>query len=128
MAGSKGDKYYDIFLDYSVWLKSLQGQHILHEDCFKLLSWIDSLGSIKLAADKSEISYRKAWNLINKSEKLLGFNLVVKQRGGKDGGHTGLSPEGQNLVNAYMDLKKDINLSIKKVTKKFFHKLNQKEN
>jgi molybdate transport system regulatory protein len=125
MAGSKGDKYYDVFLDYALWLKTIENKKILNQDGFILLIWIKKLGSIKLAANEIQISYRKAWNLINKSEKILGFKLVIKHRGGKDGGHTGLSPEGENLVNAYSDLKSDIDSSIKKVTKNFFHQLNQ---
>jgi molybdate transport system regulatory protein len=126
MAGSKGDKYYDIFLDFSIWLKNINNQEIVSEGCLILLSEIHNLGSIKLAAEKLGISYRKAWNMIADSESLLGFKLVEKIRGGKEGGHTSLSTEGENLINAYLELKEDIGLSIKKITKKFFHKINQK--
>jgi molybdate transport repressor ModE-like protein len=127
MAGSKGDKYYDVFLEYEIWLKTIKDQVIMNEDCLMLLGQIKALGSIKLAAEKNKISYRKAWDIIEKSENILGFKLVEKQRGGKDGGHTGLSSDGENLVNAYNELKNDIDLSIKKITKKFFHKINLKE-
>jgi molybdate transport system regulatory protein len=125
MAGSQGDKYYDVFLDYSLWLKNIGNKEIMDEDCLLLLLGIKKLGSIKQAAEEIEISYRKAWNVISKAEKMLGFGLVVKHRGGKLGGYTSLSPEGENLVNAYCSLKTDINKSIKRVTREFFHKLNQ---
>jgi molybdate transport repressor ModE-like protein len=125
MAGSKGDKYYDIFLDYSLYLKTIENMGIMDESDFLLLKEIGKMGSIKLASEKVQISYRKAWNIIDNSEKLLGFKLVEKSRGGKDGGHTTLSPEGKNLVGAYLELKEEINHSIKKITQKFFHTINQ---
>jgi molybdate transport system regulatory protein len=126
MAGSKGDKYYNVFLDYRLWLKTIENEGIMGEGCFSLLLEIKSTGSLKDAAEKLEVSYRKAWGIIRKSENFLGFKLVDKQRGGKDGGHSFLTDEGLNLVQAYLELKDDINESIKKVTKKFFHKINHK--
>jgi molybdate transport system regulatory protein len=127
MAGSRGDRYYNIFLDYSLWFKTIDNHLIMKEDCFMLILKIRELGSIALASESFGISYRKAWNLIKKSENLLGFSLVKKHRGGKDGGHTELSPEGNNLVNAYIELKENIGQSIKNITKKFFNKINQKD-
>jgi len=124
MAGSQGDKYYNVFLDYALWLKTPENKKIMEEDCFLLLQEIRKLGSIKLAAENIRISYRKAWNIITKSEKILGFNLVEKHRGGKHGGHTSLSIEGEDLVNGYFSLRNEINDSIKKITKLFFNRLN----
>lgn len=126
MAGSKGDKYYNVFLDFSIWLKSIDDQVIVNEKSLILLLEIKKLGSIKLAAGKLGFSYRKAWNMIEESESFIGFKLVEKTRGGKDGGHTSLSPEGENLIGAYVELKEEINFAIKKVTKKFFNKINLK--
>lgn len=125
MAGSRGDKYYDVFLDYRVWLKTVNDEGIMGEGCIGLLQDIKNSGSLKLAADKQEMSYRKAWGIIRKSEELLGFKLVDKQRGGKDGGHSYLTAEGKDLVSAFNELKTEFDLSIKKITKKFFHKINK---
>ncbi len=126
MAGSKGDKYYNVFLDYRLWLKTISNEGIMGEGCFSLLLEIKNSGSLKEAAEKLEVSYRKAWGIIRKSENMLGFKLVDKQRGGKDGGHSFLTEEGANLMQAYQELKDDIDESIKKVTKKFFHRINHK--
>ncbi|MDF1550895.1 MAG: LysR family transcriptional regulator [Bacteroidales bacterium] len=125
MAGSRGDKYYDVFLDYRVWLKTVNNEGIMGEGCFGLLKDIKLSGSLKQAADKQEMSYRKAWGIVRKSEDLLGFKLVDKQRGGKDGGHSYLTPEGEDLISAYEELRDDITQSIKRVTKKFFNKINK---
>ncbi len=125
MAGSHGDKYYDVFLDYRIWLKTVNEEGIMGEGCIGLLKDIKKSGSLKLAADKQEMSYRKAWGIIRNSEGILGFKLVDKQRGGKDGGHSCLTSEGEDLVMAFDELKSEINESIKKITKKFFNKINQ---
>jgi molybdate transport system regulatory protein len=125
MAGSKGDKYYNVFMDYRIWLKTIGDKGIMGEGCIGLLNDIKLSGSLKQAADKQEMSYRKAWGIIRRSEEMLGFKLVKKHRGGKDGGHSYLTSEGENLVEAFGELKTDINRSIKKVTKKFFNKINK---
>jgi molybdate transport system regulatory protein len=126
MAGSKGDKYYNVFLDYRLWLKTIENFGIMGDGCFSLLIEIKNSGSLKEAAEKMDVSYRKAWGIIKKSENMLGFKLVDKKRGGKDGGHSELTEEGMNLIQAYNELKADIDDSIKKVTQKFFHRINHK--
>ena len=125
MAGSVGDKYYDVFLKYRLWLCTKEGDGILGEGRLLLLKEIDVTGSLKSAADNLKISYRKAWGNIKESEELLGFKLVEKQRGGKDGGNSQLSPEGRMLLEAYYELKEDFDQSIKKITKKFFNRINK---
>ena len=125
MAGSIGDKYYDIFLKYRLWLCNQEGEGILGEGRLALLKEIDSTGSLKSASDNLKISYRKAWGNIKEAEERLGFKLVIKQRGGKDGGNSQLSLEGKQLLAAYYELRADFDLSIKKITKKFFNKINK---
>ena len=61
MAGPKGSKYFDIFLNYQVWLekRSMAGQ--VSDDLVSLLRHIQTKGSLKAAANEMDISYRKAW-------------------------------------------------------------------
>ncbi len=128
MAGSQGDKYYDVFLKYRLWLSTKDGIGILGEGRLALLKEIDKTGSLKAAADNLSISYRKAWGNIKHAEEMLGFVLVEKHRGGKSGGKSQLTDEGRNLLNAYDELKEDFETSIKEITRKFFRKINKKEN
>ncbi|TAL30373.1 MAG: LysR family transcriptional regulator [Spirochaetes bacterium] len=46
---------------------------------FELLRLIDSLGSLKLAAEKMGISYRAAWGKIKKTEEVVGKELLHKE-------------------------------------------------
>ena len=81
--------------------------------------------SIVAAAAAMNISYRKAWGMINKVETKLGFQLVIKQRGGSDGGFTTLSTEGYELLQGYKELISHFDKSINDITKRFFHKINK---
>jgi molybdate transport system regulatory protein len=124
MAGSKGSKYYDIFLKFKVWLENTKGQGILGDGKFELLEMIDKHGSLSAAADKMGISYRKAWGNVREAEEKLGFMLVEKHRGGAQGGNSVLTPEGKKLVEAYKELLAEFDDAIHLITKKFFNKLN----
>lgn len=127
MAGPKGSKYYDIFLKNKVWLESVEGNEVISEKLLKLLKLIKETSSLKASAEKLCISYRKAWGDLKDSEEKLGFSLVEKTRGGEHGGQSELTEEGVELIEAYSELVSDINSSIKKVTKKFFHSINKPE-
>jgi len=127
MAGSKGSKYYNVFIDYKVWLASPDGEGIIGDGRLELLKAIDKLGSIRAAADELKISYRKAWGNLKKAESLLNFPLVEKTRGGKEGGKTVLTKETKILIDAYADFHKEFNESTGIIIKKFFNKLNKVE-
>jgi len=126
MAGPKGSKYYDIFLKFKVWLENTDGEGILGDGKFELIDQIDQLGSLKAAADKVGISYRKAWGNVKDAEEKLGFLLVEKHRGGQHGGNSVLTPEGKKLIEAYKELLVEFDESIYQITKKFFNKVNEK--
>jgi len=127
MAGPKGSKYYNIFLDYEVWLTNRETGDRVDDQLVKLLSAIATKGSIRQAAEEAGLSYRKAWGDIRDAEKFLGFAIVEKIRGGKNGGKSQLTAEGSDLVAGFKQLHEDFNLAIYKTTKEFFHKLNKAE-
>ena len=88
MAGSKGSKYFNVFLNYKFWLNTKDDVEVLGKDVLKLLKDIEKEGSIQAAANKNNVSYRKAWGDIKKAEEMLDFCIVDKKRGGKKGGTT----------------------------------------
>jgi molybdate transport system regulatory protein len=126
MAGSKGSKYYDFFLKYRVCLETRDDRDVINTEGFALLSEIQKSESIRNAAEALNISYRKAWGMLRSSEQSLGFSLVSKLRGGEKGGKTILSDDGIRLLSAYNELLNEIDISVKNVTKKFFHSINEK--
>jgi len=124
MAGPPGSKYYNIFLDYKISLTSKDNFEVFDEERFTLLKQINDHGSLSAAAEAMAISYRKAWGLIHEAEESVGFMLVEKQRGGKEGGRSELTVEGKKLLGAYLELRGEFDAAIHKITKKFFHKIN----
>jgi molybdate transport system regulatory protein len=125
MAGPKGSKYYDIFLKQQVQLVTREENIVINEEGFKLLTEIRKEQSIVAAARNMGISYRKAWGLLRQIESVLGFQLVGKHRGGKDGGKTDLTVEGIELNDAYLDLKSRLEPAVHDHVKAFFNRINK---
>jgi molybdate transport system regulatory protein len=125
MAGPKGSKYYDVFLKYRIWLENTGGDSVLGDGKLELIKCIGELGSLKAAADKIGISYRKAWGNVKEAEENIGFALVEKQRGGQHGGQSFLTEEGRKLIEAYEELMLEFDIAIYKITKKFFNRINK---
>ena len=92
---------FEIFLNYKLWLSSVTGEGIIEEDRYKLLQLIKERGSLKAAADEMKTSYRKAWGDLKKAESLLGYDLIIRQRGGKYGGQSYLTEKATKLLEAY---------------------------
>ncbi len=128
MAGHKGSKYYNIFLDYNISLEHQEKGCIINEFKFQLLQHIKEMGSLKAAATHLGVSYRKAWGNIEEIETGLGFKLLERTRGGSHGGKTCLTPDGEKLMAAYQELRLEFDQSIHKITKSFFHSINETNN
>lgn len=125
MAGNKGTKYYDIFLDYRLWLTKRGSGEVLGHEQFQILQKVAEGNSLHYAADSLGMSYRKVWDRIRNSEKELGFPLIETFRGGKEGGGTRLSEDGRRLLESYTVLRSDIDNLIKERVKSFFHSVNK---
>ncbi|MCF6365214.1 MAG: LysR family transcriptional regulator [Bacteroidales bacterium] len=126
MAGSKGSKYFDVFLNYKFWLNTKAGIEILNENTINILKDIDKEGSMQAAAAKNNVSYRKVWGDIKKAEETLNFCITEKKRGGKEGGKTLLTTDGKNMLKAFAELEDEFDKAIYNTAKKFFHSLNKK--
>ena len=82
------------------WIEK-QGQVVLSMWRVQLLQAIVETGSISAAAEKMNISYRRAWDKIHESEERLGVKLVETQTGGVDGGGSQLTSAGQDYVERF---------------------------
>jgi molybdate transport system regulatory protein len=50
------------------------------------------------------MSYRHAWELIDSMNRQLGVPLVVKETGGRGGGGTRITVEGERAIRAFREL------------------------
>ncbi len=67
----------------------------------KLLELIEETGSIRAAAAKMKLSYRRAWLLLQDIEKIFGGTILERRTGGKSGGGAALTARGRDIVKLY---------------------------
>lgn len=73
-----------------------------------LLRQIDALGSVREACEKIRISYSKGWKMIHTLEQEMGYRLVERTAGGKNGGTSHTTERGKELITLYELLEKRV--------------------
>ncbi len=101
MAASNKMNFNNIQLHHKIWLANPDNSGILGDGKWLILKAIEETGSLTGACTKLNLTYRRTWGDLKKIEEMLGFPLLEKSRGGKEGGTSILSPQGKNLVNAF---------------------------
>lgn len=67
----------------------------------RLLRGVEKQGSLRSAAMAMEMAYTKALKLVKQAEVALGYPLITRTTGGKDGGGSVLTPEGRRWLFQY---------------------------
>lgn len=67
----------------------------------KLMHLIDEHGSIHGAARAMEMSYSKAWKILKRANKELGYDLIDSVNGGGNGGKSRITDEGRDFLESY---------------------------
>ncbi|MCR9172140.1 MAG: LysR family transcriptional regulator [bacterium] len=86
-----------------IWVGSEKGM-LLGEGRIALLREIEKNGSISKAAKAMDMSYKKAWRLVDEMNRNAKQPLVQQKIGGKGGGGTVLSEAGINAIRIYTEL------------------------
>jgi molybdate transport system regulatory protein len=77
-----------------------------------LLEAIKQTGSITSSAKKLGMSYRRAWLLVDETNRCLVRPAVQTAAGGQRGGGTSLTPVGMELVRRYRALEHQTSLAV----------------
>ena len=77
------------------------GEKFFGEGPAKLLRAVEATGSLRAAAMSMEMAYTKALKLIRNAENALGFALINRSTGGKDGGGSSLTDNGKEWLQRY---------------------------
>jgi len=79
-----------------------------------LLENIREFGSISAAGRAMDMSYKRAWDLVDEINRICRQPAVERQTGGKNGGGAALTPFGQSLVARYRKIERDAASAVRK--------------
>ena len=73
----------------------------------QLLENIEACGSISAAGRAMDMSYKRAWDLVDEINRICRQAAVKRQTGGRNGGGTTLTPFGVSLVARYRKIERE---------------------
>lgn len=88
-----------------LWVEK-DGKLVLSDYRVRLLALIDETGSLAEAAERMQLSYRRAWGKVREIEQNLGLKLVESAAGGAGGGGSRLTDDGRRLVSMFLRFQK----------------------
>jgi molybdate transport system regulatory protein len=80
----------------------------------QLLENIRELGSISAAGRAMDMSYKRAWDLVDEINRICKHAAVERQTGGKNGGGAVLTPFGTSLVARYRRIERAAASAVRK--------------
>jgi molybdate transport system regulatory protein len=86
----------------------------------ELLNRVEKTDSLHQAAQQMNMSYSKAWKLIQTMEKRLGFTLLERKVGGLSGGGSRVTPGVKEFLRRYERFESDAKKVIEKTYQKHF--------
>lgn len=102
----------DFTLHVKIWIEK-NGKSVLGPGRMEILEAIDRTHSLTEAAEICQISFRKAWKLINEINEALEQPVVISERGGKGGGgQTQLTEYGKKIIQQYRNILDEVNTLI----------------
>ncbi len=102
-----------------LWIE-VAGEPVFGKGRAFLLQAIDRYGSINKGAKEINISYRKAWSYLSAMEERLGFKLVQRRVGGKNGGGATLTKEAKKFLKKYELMEEGIKEIVDEKFRKIF--------
>lgn len=87
---------------------------------WRLLSLIETTGSVAEACARMHISYSKGWQLIKTMEEELDTALIERRQGGKAGGSSQLTPAGHTLIRRFATLSEEARTAVERVFAEIF--------
>lgn len=80
----------------------------------QLLENIRACGSISAAGRAMDMSYKRAWDLVDSINRICGRAAVERQTGGRNGGGAVLTPLGMSLVARYRKIERTATSAVRR--------------
>ena len=80
----------------------------------QLLENIQQFGSISAAGRAMDMSYKRAWDLVDEINRMCRQPAVERQTGGRNGGGAALTPFGLSLVARYRKIERTATTAARK--------------
>jgi molybdate transport system regulatory protein len=80
----------------------------------QLLEKIHACGSISAAGRAMDMSYKRAWDLVDEINRICRHAAVARQTGGRNGGGAILTPFGLSLVARYRKIERAASSAVRK--------------
>jgi molybdate transport system regulatory protein len=88
----------------SLWIEG-DGQRFFGPGPMDLLELIAKTGSISKAAKEMGMSYKKAWEIVNRINGMAAEPFVITSVGGEDGGGSAISAGAKEMIAWYRALR-----------------------
>ena len=99
----------------SLWIEC-NGERFFGPGPLELLERINETGSINQAAKQMQMSYKKAWEIINMLNTQSAQPLVITQTGGNSGGGSIITSEAKEIIAWYQSLREKFKTFLEKET------------
>ena len=93
----------NISIGSKIWIEKDE-QFFLGKGRVQLLMAVKETGSISAAAKSMKMSYKKAWESVDAMNALADEPLVLRTTGGRGGGGTVVTEEGEKAIQLYQNL------------------------
>lgn len=86
-----------------------------------LLECIREEGSVRDACEKMGLSYSKGRKMLDRAERELGYTIVERSPGGKNGGSAMVSEDGMKLLAKYERFEKELTETAEEKYREIFY-------
>jgi len=93
---------------------------VLGPGVVRLLELVKETQSLSQSCRQMGMAYSKAWKLIKKAEEGCKVQLMFGVRGGKNGGSTKLTKEGEELLQKYRTMEAEMHKAMDDIFEKVF--------
>lgn len=108
-------------LQFHVQIRLSRARDFFGPGVAQFLLLTDQTGSMQTACKEMNMSYSKAWKMINEMEVQLGLPILERYAGGAEGGGSCLTEEGKDFVRRYLFFQKDVEDAAGVLFEKYFN-------